>query len=116
MKVTDEMVSRFLRWSLPETFRPDGGISFNRLLGMWPIGTNLFTAAEARAMLEYVLDDKEAEARRMAWFFHDTYEQLAPSFGYETRPETRKFDPDSPNGQLMTEVCARWLAKARGAK
>jgi len=62
MKVTDEMVNRFLRWRLPETFAPDGGISFKPIErhpewthDSWPIGTNLFTAPEARAMLEYVL-------------------------------------------------------------
>lgn len=44
----------------------------------------------------------EVLARR----FHETYEQLAPSFGYETRPETREFDPASPNGRLMIAVCA----------
>lgn len=37
--------------------------------------------------------------------FHETYERLAPSFGYETRPDTKAFDPDSPNGKLMTAVC-----------
>lgn len=37
--------------------------------------------------------------------FHDTYERLAPSFGYETRPETREFNPESPNGRLMVAVC-----------
>lgn len=37
--------------------------------------------------------------------FHDTYERLAPSFGYETRPDTKAFDPESPNGRLMTAVC-----------
>lgn len=37
--------------------------------------------------------------------FHETYERLAPSFGYETRKDTKAFDPDSPNGKLMTAVC-----------
>ncbi len=37
--------------------------------------------------------------------FHEVYERLAPSFGYETRPETRAFDPTSPNGRLMMAVC-----------
>lgn len=62
MKVTDEMVSRFLGWTLPKTFAPDCGISFDKrppdARGYptgWPIGTNLFTADEARAMLEHVL-------------------------------------------------------------
>lgn len=45
--------------------------------------------------------DGEALARR----FHETYERLAPSFGYETRKETRKFDPTTPNGRLMIAVC-----------
>lgn len=38
--------------------------------------------------------------------FHDTYEALAPFYGYETRPETREFDPETPNGKLMIAVCA----------
>jgi len=42
----------------------------------------------------------------MARRFHDAYEKLAPSFGYNTRQETREFDPDSPNGRLMMAVCA----------
>ena len=44
----------------------------------------------------------EALARR----FHETYERLAPQFGYETRRETREFDPQSPNGRLMIAVCS----------
>ena len=41
--------------------------------------------------------------------FHETYERLAPDFGYTTRPETRRFDPDSPNGRLMIAVCGEVL-------
>lgn len=37
--------------------------------------------------------------------FHEVYERLAPQFGYETRTETRAFNPDSPNGRLMIAVC-----------
>jgi hypothetical protein len=37
--------------------------------------------------------------------FHNIYERLAPSFGYETCPETRDFNPDSPNGRLMVAIC-----------
>jgi len=44
----------------------------------------------------------DALARR----FHEAYERLAPSFGYETRKETRAFDPESANGKLMIAVCA----------
>jgi len=41
--------------------------------------------------------------------FHDTYERMAPQFGYETREETRKFNPESNNGQLMIAVCQEIL-------
>lgn len=37
--------------------------------------------------------------------FHEAYERLAPSFGYETRSDTKTFDPLSKNGRLMTAVC-----------
>lgn len=69
MEVTDEMVSRFLAWQLPKDFGPDGGISFSRTVRTmdgekeraemgpewWPTGTNLLSAEQARAMLEFVL-------------------------------------------------------------
>lgn len=48
-------------------------------------------------------------AETMARNFHATYERLAPQFGYTTRPETREFDPASPNGRLMIAVCAEIL-------
>jgi hypothetical protein len=50
------------------------------------------------------LTDDEA-ARMLAERFHEAYERLAPSFGYETRKETRQFDPTTPNGRLMIAVC-----------
>ena len=55
-------VSRFLQWELPRTFGPDCGISFDgrkpdqwNPVRQWPVGTNLFTADEARAMFDYCL-------------------------------------------------------------
>lgn len=58
------MVSRFLSWRLPESFRPDAGISFKPDFNEntpWPMkheptGTNLFDATEADAMVRYMLD------------------------------------------------------------
>ena len=41
----------------------------------------------------------------LAILFHETYERLAPEFGYETREDTKQFDPDSKNGKLMIAVC-----------
>lgn len=41
----------------------------------------------------------------LAMKFHETYERLAPDFGYETRDDTKQFDPQSKNGKLMIAVC-----------
>jgi hypothetical protein len=50
------------------------------------------------------------DAVTMARAFHDTYERLAPQFGYETRLSTRTFDPESANGKLMIAMCAAMKA------
>ncbi len=47
------------------------------------------------------MTDKHDKLVEMARLFHDTYETLAPSFGYTTRGDTKMFDADSPNGKLM---------------
>lgn len=57
------MVNRFLSWRLPEDFSPDGGISFRRVFNEHienpmrhePVGTNLFNAAQAEAMIRHLL-------------------------------------------------------------
>lgn len=55
----DKMVDRFLTWPLPKDFAPDCGISFieNRSPHCWPVGTNLLTAEQARAMVKHMLAD-----------------------------------------------------------
>jgi hypothetical protein len=58
------MVSRFLQWKLPENFAPDGGVSFQRVFNEntpWPrkaepVGTNLFDANQAEAMVRHMLE------------------------------------------------------------
>ena len=50
---------------------------------------------------------------QIAELFHDTYKRLAPEFGYETRADTKQFDPDSKNGKLMVATCAAVLAHVR---
>lgn len=62
----------------------------------------------ARATPKAPKDDAEQLARK----FHETYERLAPHYGYETREETRAFDADSPNGRLMIAVCREIRARA----
>lgn len=76
MQVSDDMVSRFLTWRLPHDFAPDCGVSFDGRPAdaagyqrEWPVGTNLFTATQARAMLEHVLGNNQgpqASPRRIA--------------------------------------------------
>lgn len=70
LTVTDEMVDRFLSWKLPDDFCPDAGITFKRTYNEAspfgpsthePIGTNLLTAEQARAMLEHVLSSPTHE-------------------------------------------------------
>ncbi len=48
---------------------------------------------------------EQYDASSLAQFFHNTYERLAPKFGYETRPDTKSFNTSSPNGKLMIAVC-----------
>lgn len=55
-------VNRFLGWQLPDDFYPDCGISFDRTRTYHPIGTNLFTASQAKQMFEYVLDEQAGVA------------------------------------------------------
>lgn len=45
----------------------------------------------------------------LATLFHETYERLAPEFGYKTREDTKYFDSSTPNGRLMIAVCEEIL-------
>lgn len=59
MKVTEEMINRFLSWPLPKDVCSDPCAS----LPGYPnrCGTNLLTANQARAMLEHVLAPEQPE-------------------------------------------------------
>jgi hypothetical protein len=61
-------------------------------------------------------EDADGNGEALARWFHSTYERLAPSFGYETRTDTKAFDPDTPNGRLMIAVCAELVALNRPVK
>jgi hypothetical protein len=55
------MVDRFLGWQLPKNFAPDAGISFQRtshhIAGDYmPVGTNLFDAQQAEAMVRHMVE------------------------------------------------------------
>jgi len=49
----------------------------------------------------------------LATMFHENYEFLAPTLGYETREDTKVFDPESPNGKLMVQVCGIIIAQLK---
>lgn len=58
------MVDRFLAWKLPESFNPDGGVTFTKFANQGtpyqhkyePSGTNILDARQADAMVRYMLD------------------------------------------------------------
>lgn len=58
------MVERFLTWRLPDDFHPDAGISFSPDYNIGtpyqgkhtPIGTNLFSYEQAKAMVRHMLE------------------------------------------------------------
>lgn len=76
-----ESVNRFLGWKLPADFAPDAGITFkpsdHPLCG--PVGTNLFTAQQATAMLTHVakpLIDRITELEAQLAAVNQKYLQL----------------------------------------
>ncbi|MER9769011.1 hypothetical protein NKJ09_23435 [Mesorhizobium sp. M0189] len=79
------MVGRFLMWRLPENFSPDGGISFKAAYNEHsshpmkhePVGTNLFDAVQAEAMVRHMTDGMPPAASGKAL----TAEMLADALG-----------------------------------
>ncbi len=59
------------------------------------------------------MNDKIKEAIELAKRFHETYERLAPEYGYETCKESRKkwYDVPEKNRKLMIAVCEEILKK-----
>ncbi len=62
------LVDRFLGWTLPTDFQPDGNIQYNRPVmatkgskEVMPSGTNLFDASQATEMLLYMIDGMPVE-------------------------------------------------------
>jgi hypothetical protein len=58
----------------------------------------------------------QVDAETLARRFHETYERLAPTFGYTTRPETAVPWEQVPelNRQLMIAVCQELLRELGG--
>jgi hypothetical protein len=53
---------------------------------------------------------------KLAKLFHKVYEDLAPSYGYETRTETKEFDETSKNGKLMIATCKAILPEIKASQ
>lgn len=58
----EKIVNKFLTWQLPKDFSPDCGINFtpppkDSPEYFWPVGTNLFTAEQAKNMIKYILSE-----------------------------------------------------------
>lgn len=71
---------------------------------------------QAAAICNSMFEEKSMKMtpEALAILLHNTYETLAPEFGYEARPETRAFNPASPNGKLMIAVCEEVLGVIDG--
>jgi hypothetical protein len=87
---------------------PQQSPALSATLGRLPLGAIDRNAAHVLAALE---EAEEPPPVVLALHFHEAYERLAPQFGYETRAETRKFDPTSNNGRLMIAVASELLAR-----
>ena len=91
--------------------KPNGdlGITICKINGA-DVATNWIPKAIANLERVKALELPKQEPVALAMRFHEAYERLAPSFGYETRDSTKEFNPDSPNGKLMIAVCAELYA------
>lgn len=100
MKITDEMVTRFLGWSLPKDFAPDGGIKFTPVNHphSWPVGTNLFTADQARLMLEHIL------AGTPSRFAPPTHDEIAAYRDLFRAELDKRMDTKHPSASPSTEA------------
>lgn len=121
------MVDRFLAWKLPDTFRPDAGISFEpehskeymASLGKPPMrhqptGTNLFDAREAEAMVRHMVEGLPAELDATAQEMEPPTPLGALRFRMEQGGHTRADLAKLIGSSRATEILAgkRALSKA----
>jgi Lar family restriction alleviation protein len=83
-----------------ETWRSDNWVfSKNKAIEAWNARADLAAPEQSAGEV--------ADSEQLAQMFHETYERLAPSFGYETRKSSAKPWADVPenNKRLMIAVC-----------
>lgn len=116
--VSNDMVSRFLGWKLPDDFSPDCGISFKQesdyehqefgRTKFEPTGTNLLHAGQAKAMLEHVLQSApEHESLRLL-----TFCVLVLRNGFTVTGESACASPENFNAEIGQRI-ARQNAVAK---
>lgn len=126
----DQMVGRFLSWPLPKGFSPDCYITFYPELADksngWPIGTNLFTAEQAREMVKHMLDgvvppeqyatEEEGEACMHGYF--DGQSQSEPSIPVSRLRELVEYCEDykreAPSLGVVLEDLRKLIEEAGG--
>ena len=83
-------------------------VKHNPILNAWEIDADTH-----QAIIGAIDAATEMTPERLAHLFHETYERLAPSFGYATRNETAipwlDIPEDNPNKRLMIAVAAEVL-------
>lgn len=97
------LVDRFLRWKLPENFRPDAGVSFKAAYNEHtahpmkhaPVGTNLLDADQAEAMVRYMVESLPASPPDEA------------QDGMETTPAARWHEKGEPDPHGTRYDCER---------
>lgn len=98
------MVDRFLRWKLPEHFHPDHGISFDEKCrdAHGPVGTNLFTAVQAEAMVWYMIQGLEVKQA-----FEASPAAPGPAVG-TTGPAVEPRMLQEETYELTPDILGRW--------
>ncbi len=65
------MVNRFLGYTMPDNFQPDGGISYKRDPRYpnhpMPSGTNILDATQAQAMVRYMVEGLPVKSLDLRW-------------------------------------------------
>lgn len=122
------MVDRFLGWKLPDSFSPDGGISFKKFgnegtahqYEHQPSGTNLLDATQATAMVRYLIeglsglpDPVEQERGELAYHFRALATEHK-ALAHESGENGEREDQDSHEFEASIWNSAADLVSARG--
>ena len=124
MKVTNEMVTKFLCWKLPQDFAPDCGISFDGRCKdatgyekEWPVGTNLLDADQARQMLEHVLSSDAETVEAYGLWSNEMYISELGQVGvihgrlFESPEATKAFYETSQSYSLKNGVLVKVIVE-----